>query len=191
MAVLRRSTWLIALLAFGACASPGLREDYGEGALKTEHFDMLDSAIMSHAGAAVTVVTQKDVGAGTPSRSTRQEQVWFPGTLIPPTDEFLRLVQHGTDTLRIGKGSVVGMYLEGEHHEASTAAVLVGALVLGVGAAFVSGDARGDVSTGTKLAIIPAAALLGALIGAIVVPQEDRGERIYPPLPPPKPGESK
>ena len=136
MALVRCSIGLLMAAGIAAgCASPGLREDYGEGALKTEHFDMLDSAILLHAGAAVLVVTQKDVGVGSPTRSTRPDQVAFPGTLLPPTSEFVRLLQGESDTLRIGKGNVVGMYLASEQRPASTTGVLIGALVLGGGAA--------------------------------------------------------
>jgi hypothetical protein len=145
---------------------------------------MLDSAVLQHAGAAVTVVTQKDVGVGAPGRQV-QDQVTFSGVLLPPASGFLRLLWRGriTDTLRIGKGNVVGIYLAVEHHGSATPAVLLGAVVAGLSATVATGADGSNISSSTRLVIIPAAALIGALVGALVASQEERGVQIYPPLP--------
>jgi hypothetical protein len=178
----------VAALVAG-CASPGLRSEFGEGALRTEHFDALDSAVALHLGVAVAVVVQEQVGSPAPTRR-RPDQIVFPGTLLPTTGEFV-LLRQGLDTLRIGKSNVVGMYLQPEGKGAPTLAAVIGAVALGVGAAIITVDARSNTSTGTKLVLIPTAVFLGAIIGALLSPEERRGERIYPlrpvaPAPAPK-----
>jgi hypothetical protein len=163
----KRLALVTAAALVAGCASPGLHSAFGEAALTTEHFDALDSAVASHLGVSVAVVVQEQVGSPVPTHR-RPDQVVFPGTLLPTTREFLLLRQGLQDTLRIGKGNVVGLYLQAEGTHPPTAAALIGALALGVGAAVIVGDAR-NTSTGTKL-----------VLGALLSPEERRGEKIYP-----------
>ncbi|HEY2825419.1 MAG TPA: hypothetical protein VGI83_07740 [Gemmatimonadales bacterium] len=188
MAFLRmRTIGVIVTASMLGCAAPGLRGEYGVPGASYERYPGVDSAAAKYDGAQVIVVANSEAPEG--SRRAREDEVVFSGTMIPPNNAFLRLLNRG-DTLKIGKRSIIGMYLRAPGHSQATASVLVGALIAGLGAWFVVNDASTDVSSGTKLTIIPAAALLGGLIGAVVSPQDERGERIYPaPRPAAPPGQ--
>jgi len=134
--------------------------------------------VAAHVGATVSVLVQEEVGATVRAQRTRQGSM--SGVLQPPTTAYVMLVAQERDTIAIGKGHVLGVYLRPGIDHSNSAGPVIGALILGVGTAVTLSRPGENLSLVSKITLVPVAALLGAFLGSVFSPQAAEGDRIYP-----------
>jgi hypothetical protein len=174
---------VLAMLAVGGCAGL-LTQEYGEQGFRHQRFLELDSTLGMHLGDRVMLQAQEDVGQDRPSRR-RPNVVTFRGDLLALSDGWVHMLRSSDDTVRIGKGNVVGVWLTGGEREQWPATLLGAAILGGAAAAIIQTQSPSDrPAVGLQVGIVAAAGLGGAFLGTALGGGERRGQRLYPAPPP-------
>ena len=188
MAIVRYGRRILAAfcggLAVAGCVG-ALTQEYGEQGFRHQRFLELDSMLGMHLGARVLLQAQQDVGQERPAPG-RPNVVSFRGNVVGLDAGWVHLLRSAADTVRVGKGNVVGVWLAEGRRERWPATLLGAAIVGGAALAIISTQSASDrPSAGVQVGIVAGASLGGALIGSALGGGEGRGARLYPAPPPP------
>lgn len=187
MAIVRMARGAAALGVLLMCAGCAglLTQEYGEQGFPHQRFVELDSTLGMHLGERVVVQAQQDVGQERPARG-RPNVVTFRGTVGGLSDGWVHLLRDQDDTVRVGKGSVVGAWLAGEERPRWPGTLLGAAILGGAAYAILQVQRPSDrPADGLQIGIVAGAALGGAFLGSGLSGGEARGARLYPAPPPP------
>jgi hypothetical protein len=170
-----------ALLALtGAACARAIGGEYGEPALSVRQFPALDSALVGHHGAWVTVWAQPEPAPG--PRTMPPPMVGFRGHLAGLDGGWLHLLRDQGDTLRIGKDYVRRVQLVRSASRNRWIGGLVGAVGFGLAGWVFTRDERPG-STAGQLGIVAGSVVVGAGLGAVLVPGSRLSGQLYPPPP--------
>lgn len=175
-----------AVVVSAACAS-ARNPEFGQQGLTHQRFVELDSTLGMHLGREVLLRAQQNVGQDRPGPS-RPNVVSFHGQLLGLDEGWVHLGVGDDDSVRIGKGSIVGVWLAREKAASRWPGAVFGALV-GVATAFgiiQAQDPADRPDDRTQVTLIGGAGVIGGFVGALVWSPSRRGQRLYPAPPPPR-----
>lgn len=167
-----------------------MNPEFGEQGMRHQRFVELDSALGMHMGRRLVVRVQEDLGQNRPAQ-TRPNVVTFRGRLLALDEGWVHLGRAADDTVRLGKGSVVGVWLVRSSGHSRLPGAAIGAVVAGAAAfGILQMQAREDrPSDNAQVLLIGGSGLVGGLLGAAVWSSERRGDQLYPVPPPEGPAE--
>lgn len=172
-----RAGGVAVLVAGVAGCAPTLRQ-YGEPALPARQYLALDSAVARNLGVPVTVWVQLDL-APPPGRLPPSD-VRLRGRLSGAHDGWLHLLRGPEDTIRIGKDYVQRILMVRPAADKRVAGAVVGAVAVGMAGLFLA-RSDPDRSGASSLALVGGGVILGAGLGALLIPGTRAGPQLYPP----------